>query len=131
MDNNKTLIDPMELFDKQNYMLITVVEGSIDHPQFFKSFRTAHDAMCTYMAVQTGKDKAFIKECHLAGEMVDNDAYISDKSAYFENDNHDNVPLITIFSNIKEKKRLEQVLEHFSMEGLRILVMGYKEVSEH
>ena len=47
------------------------------------------------------------------------------------NDNHDNVPLITIFSNIKEKKRLEQVLEHFSMEGLRILVMGYKEVSEH
>ena len=46
------------------------------------------------------------------------------------NDNHDNTPLITIYGHDRGKKKLDQVLEHFSMEGLRILVMGYKEVSE-
>ena len=93
-DNNKTLVDPMEFFDKQNYMLITVVEGTIDHPEFFKTHEEAHNAMCTYMAESMGEDKTYIKECYLAGEMVDNDAYISDKSAYFENDNHDNVDCV-------------------------------------
>jgi len=43
---------------------------------------------------------------------------------------NENKPLITIFNYYKEKKNLEQILEHFSKEGLRILVMGYKEVSK-
>ena len=45
-------------------------------------------------------------------------------------DNNEQKPLITIFNYEKEKTFLEQILEHFSKEGLRILVMGYKEINE-
>ena len=43
---------------------------------------------------------------------------------------HDRKPLITKFNCELEKKNLEKILEQFSKEGLRILVMGYKEVSK-
>ena len=45
-------------------------------------------------------------------------------------DSNDQKPLITIYNDEKEKKKLERILEHFSKEGLRILVMGYKEIDK-
>ena len=38
--------------------------------------------------------------------------------------------IITTYNYNIEKKKLERILEHFSKEGLRILVMGYKEIEE-
>ena len=43
---------------------------------------------------------------------------------------NDHTPLITTFNYDIEKKKLEYILEHFSKEGLRILVMGYKEINK-
>ena len=38
--------------------------------------------------------------------------------------------IITTYNYTNEKKKLEKILEHFSKEGLRILVMGYKEIEQ-
>ena len=45
-------------------------------------------------------------------------------------DSNGQKPLITIYNDDKEKKKLERILEYFSKEGLRILVMGYKEIDK-
>ena len=45
-------------------------------------------------------------------------------------DSNDQKSIITIFNSNKEKKHLQKILEHFSKEGLRILVMGYKDIDK-
>ena len=38
--------------------------------------------------------------------------------------------LITTYNYSSERRKLERILEHFSKEGLRILVMGYREIDQ-
>ena len=45
-------------------------------------------------------------------------------------ESNENKSIITTYNYNNEKKKLEQILEHFSKEGLRILVMGYKEIEQ-
>ena len=68
----------------------------------------------------------------LAKDLDNNKYYIFSKgsdSVMISNSNNKS-PIITLYNYSSEKKKLERILEHFSKEGLRILVMGYKEVEE-
>ena len=38
--------------------------------------------------------------------------------------------VITQYANPQEKSNVKRILDSFSKEGLRILVMGYKEISQ-
>ena len=68
----------------------------------------------------------------LTKDIENNKYYIFCKGSdtvMISNSNNKN-PIITIYNYGSEKKKLERILEHFSKEGLRILVMGYKEIKE-
>ena len=43
---------------------------------------------------------------------------------------HDHLPIVTQYNYIKEKNQAQKMTHRFSKEGLRILAMGYKEITD-